>query len=86
MQKLYSHHEPEPEPEHDFEIFIFVFLVYGLLCELGIGCISSISLFVINEAVFFLRIRVAKWFIEDGQRFPFLFWVACSRAVVILLK
>ena len=72
----------------DFEIFISVFLVYGLLCELGIGCISSISLFVVNEAVFFYKIRVAKWFIEEcwsksytpatyqyGQRFSFLFWV-----------
>ena len=31
----------------DFEIFISIFLVNGLLCDLGIGCISSISLFVI---------------------------------------
>ena len=30
------------------------FLVYGLLCELGIGCISSISLFVNNKGFLML--------------------------------
>ena len=33
------------------EIVIFGVLAYGLLCELGIGCILSIIFFVIHEGI-----------------------------------
>ena len=48
----------------DFEIFISIFLVYGLLCDLGIGCISSISLFVINEGISLFTYGFSGCFID----------------------